>query len=607
MSSTDAQTPSGSLMLNDSEQRPIKYRAIVLRLLGYLFRHRVAVAVTIVTMLVFSGTVVAMPWLIKLAIDQHIVSGSGNLAGLAGIVALYLLAAATQLVSGYIHRRILARLGQEMVYEMRTELFDQLQHLSVSFFDSNRVGRIMSRIQNDVEQLQELVLIFVFSLANIVSIVGIITAMMLMNMPLALMMLALFLGLVPALNVWQRLARPHYQRVRQTIAEVNSRFQEDIAGVRVVQSLNRQETNSNLFDQANRGHLTANLMALRYWAGIFPSVELLTALALVLVVYVGGNMVLGGSLEVGVVIAFALYIERLFGPIQEMANQFEQLQKAMVSADRIFELLDVKPQVSERPDAEKLPVIRGDVRFEGVDFHYAPETPVLQHVDLQISAGETVALVGPTGAGKTTLASLLLRYYDPVQGRITVDGYDIRGLDKASLARQTSIVLQEPYLFSGTVSNNIRYNRTEATDEEVVRAATAVGAHQFVTELEDGYDTLLQERGGNLSVGQRQLISFARALVVDPRILILDEATANIDTYTEVLIQEALQELLKDRTALVIAHRLSTIRNADRIAVLDEGRVVEQGTHDELANNKGLYTRLLSHSDAAEDSADTNQ
>ena len=595
MSSTDAKAPSGSLELNDSEQRPIKYRAIVLRLIGYLFRHRVPVAVTIATMFVYSGTIVEMPWLVKLAIDQQIVSGSGDLVGLAGIVALYLLAALTQLVSGYIHRRILARLGQKMVYEMRTELFDQIQRLSVSFFDNNRAGRIMSRIQNDVEQLQELVLIFVFSLANVVSVVGIVTAMMFMDLRLAFMMLAISLGLIPALNVWQRLARPYYQRVQQTIAEVNSRFQEDIAGVRVVHSLNRQEINANLFEGANRGHLTASLMALRYWAGILPSVELLTAVALVLLVYVGGNMVLGGSLAVGVFIAFALYIERLFGPIQEMANQFEQLQKAMVSADRIFELLDVKPQVSERPGAEKLPLIRGEVRYEGVYFHYTPGTPVLHHVDLQIKAGETVALVGPTGAGKTTLASLLLRYYDAVQGRITVDGHDIRDLNQASLARQMSVVLQEPYLFSGAVKDNIRYNRTEATDEDVVRAATAVGAHDFVTELEDGYDTLLQERGGNLSVGQRQLISFARALVADPRILILDEATANIDTYTEVLIQEALEELLKDRTALVIAHRLSTVRNADRIAVVDEGRVVEQGTHDQLTASGGLYSRLQSY------------
>ena len=314
-----------------------------------------------------------------------------------------------------------------MLYEMRLELFTQLQDLSISFFDKNKAGRIMSRLQNDVEQLQELILVFVISLANLVSVVGIAAAMILMDLPIALMAVALALGLIPALNVWQRLARPHYQRVRQAIAEVNSRIQEDIAGVRVVQSLNRQETNSNLVVDANRGHLVASLMAVRYWAGIFPSVELLTAVALVLVLYVGGNMVLGGSLAVGVVIAFALYIERLFGPIQEMANQFEQLQKAMVSADRIFELLDVESDVTDRPGAEELPPVRGDVRFDNVDFHYTPESPVLHHV--------------PTGAGKTTSASLLLRYYDTVQGRITLDGYDIKDVERASLARQMSVVL----------------------------------------------------------------------------------------------------------------------------------------------------------------------
>ena len=428
MSGTDAQAPSGSLQLNDSEQRPIKYRAIVLRLIGYLFRHRVPVAVTIVATLVFSGTVVAMPWLVKLAIDQQIVSGSGDLgrtcrnsralpAGRLGAARLGVHPQTDSCQAG----------PRDGLRDAEPNSSTSFQRLSVSFFDNNKTGRIMSRIQNDVEQLQELVLIFVISLTNVVSVVGIVTAMMFMDMRLALMVLAISLGLIPALNVWQRLARPYYQRVRQTIAEVNSRFQEDIAGVRVVQSLNRQETNANLFDQANHGHLSASLMALRYWAGIFPSVELLTAVALVLLVYVGGNMVLGGSLEVGVVIAFALYIERLFGPIQEMANQFEQLQKAMVSADRIFELLDVKPQVSERPGAEKLPLIRGEVRYEGGDFQYTPGTPVLHHVDLRIRAGETVALVSPTGAGKTTLASLLLRYYDPVRGRITVDGYDISG------------------------------------------------------------------------------------------------------------------------------------------------------------------------------------
>ena len=412
MSTTDAQRTSGSLALNDSEQRPIKYFSIVVRLLGYLFRHRLPVAATILMMLVYSGTVVAMPWLVKIAIDEHIVTGSGDVAGLAGIVGLYLVAAVVQFVSGYIHRRIFVRLGQQMLYEMRLELFSQLQDLSISFFDNNKAGRIMSRIQNDVEQLQELIVIFVMSLANVVSVIGIAGAMMLMDTPLALMMLALALGLIPALNVWQRLARPHYQRVRQTIAEVNSRVQEDIASVRVVQSLNRQETNTKLFDEANHSHLAASLRALRYWAGIFPSVELLTAVALVLVVYVGGNKVLGGSLEVGVVIAFALYIERLFGPIQEMANQFEQLQKAMVSADRIFELLDVKSEVSDLPDAESLPAHppRSTVRERGLPLH--ARDACAEQIDLHVGAGETVALVGPTGADKTTLASLLLRYYD---------------------------------------------------------------------------------------------------------------------------------------------------------------------------------------------------
>ena len=584
-----------SLRLNEDKQRPIRYRRVILRMFGYLLRYRREVAISIVAMFVYSGTVVALPWIVKVAIDRHIATNSGATSDLAALVGMYLLVAVVQFGSGYVHKRVLVFVGQQMLLTMRVDLFSQLQRLSIAFFDNNKVGKIMSRIQNDVEQIQELIIIFVISVANTLSIVGIVAAMMAMDLPLALITVSVVIALVPILHVWQRLARVPYQRVRQAIAEVNSRIQENISGIRVVQSLNRQEMNARLFDEANHGHMDASLLAVRYWAGLFPTVGLLTAISLVLVVSVGGNMVLQGTLHVGVVVAFALYVERLFNPVQEIANEFGELQKAMVAADRIFELLDIEPGVKDRNDAIELPPTRGEVRFEAVDFHYVPETPVLQGVDLHIAAGETVAFVGPTGAGKTTLISLLLRYYDVVGGRISLDGHDVRDVEQVSLARQMSVVLQEPFLFSDTVKDNIRYNRTNATDGDVVEAAKAVGAHEFITELEHGYDTPLQERGGNLSVGQRQLVSFARALVADPRILILDEATANIDTYTELLIQEALKELLKDRTALVIAHRLSTVRGADRIVVVDDGRIVEQGTHEALIAAGGMYSRLQSY------------
>ncbi len=355
-----------SLQLNDDKERDLAYTRIVVRLFGYLLRYRTKLAVTTAAMFVYSGTVVALPWVVKLTIDLYIANESGDTSGLTGMVVLYVLVAVVQFAAGYVHRRILVQVGQQMLYSMRMELFDQLQRLSTAFFDQNRAGKIMSRIQNDVEEIQELIIIFVITVANLVSVVGIAAAMMLMNMPLALITFAVVLVLIPALSFWQRLARGPYQRVRRAIAEVNSQIQENIVGIRVVQSLNRQDVNASHFEEANHDHLSAGLQSIRYWAGLFPTVETLAAAALVLVIAVGGNMVLGGSLEVGVVVAFALHIERLFNPVQDLTLQFDHLQKAMVSADRIFELLDVEPDVSDRPDALVLPPVRGDVRFEGV-------------------------------------------------------------------------------------------------------------------------------------------------------------------------------------------------------------------------------------------------
>ncbi len=581
--------------LNDAGQRPIHYRKVLLRLLSYLLPYRGDMTVAMAAILVYSGTAVALPWIVKIAIDRYIASGSGDLAGLTRMVALFMAVAVVQFAVGYLHRRILVSVGQRLIYAMRSEIFSRMQSLSMAFFDRNRTGGIMSRVHDDVNQIDELTFIAVGSLANSLAIVGIAAAMLVMNAPLGLMTLVLVVGLIPLLSRWQSLAQGALQRTRQKLAEVSSLAQENISGVRVVQSLNRQERNIAIFEEANEDHLASSLHASRYLSALTPTVQTVGAVALVLLIAIGGEMVVRGSLEVGIIVAFALYVERLFDPIREVTTNFEQLQRTVVSADRIFELLDIPPEVADRPDAASLSRVRGDVRFENVSFHYSPGTPVLRDIDLEIQAGETVAIVGPTGAGKTTLISLLLRYYDVVQGRISLDGHDIRDIELRSLSRQVGVVLQEPHLFSGTIRENIRYNRTEVSDEQIERAARAVRAHQFILDLEMGYDTPLRERGANLSVGQRQLISFARALAGDPRILILDEATASIDTYTEVLVQQALAELLKARTAIVIAHRLSTVRNADRIVVMDEGRIVEQGSHDQLVAAGGLYSRLQSY------------
>ena len=564
---------------------------VVMRLFSYLRGNYKYAILSLIAVIIYTIANVCIPLFIMLGIDQGINNGSVTALHVIGLG--FLLLTLVHFGANYLQFVFVAKVGQEILYALRLHMFNHLQALSPSFYHRTPVGRIMSRSQSDVLQLQELFEMMVVSLADILSLGGIIVVMLVVDWQLALVSLSIIPILFLVLGYWQRFARRSFMRIRRAIAMVNGEYNQNITGVRVVQSLNRQDENLKHFNELNREHLNANLQASRFSGGLQPTVELLIGIGLGFgVVLFGGVLAQRGDLDWGVLVAFALWIQRFFEPVRHLTMQYSQFQRAMAAGVRLFELIDLEPEVNDNPNAIKMPTVEGNIQFKNASFHYVEGVEVLQNIDLEIKAGENVALVGSTGAGKSTFVTLIHRFADVTKGSILIDGYDLKEVERQSLVNQMSMVLQEPFLFSGTVKENIRYNHDSATDEDVYNDAKAVGADEFISALDDGYDYFLAERGVNLSVGQRQLLSFARAVVGDPRILILDEATASIDTHTEVLIQNALQKILKGRTSIVIAHRLSTIRNADKIVVLDHGKVAEVGNHEQLLNKRGVYSRL---------------
>ncbi len=550
-------------------------------------------------MLVYTGTQVAIPWLIKIAIDRYIIPG--DIDGLTAVFVLFLGISLVNWVANYVQQYSMEKVGQGVLYNLRQQLFGHVQKQSMAFFDKTEVGRLMSRVMGDVSQLQEFAALVVMTAGELLALVGIVIALLILNLKLGLLTMSVIPVLILIMAVWQPFARKAFMKVRVAISIVNSSFNENITGVRVVQAMNRQDLNEIQFDEKNTTHRDTNLWASKLSAGLLPAVDIFTAVAIGLAIYYGSRMIVDDAMELGALVAFILYIQRFFDPIRNMTMQYTQLQRSMASGARIFDMMDWDPDLVDAPDAITAPPIKGDIQLKDLTFSYVPGEVVIKNVNLHIKPGEVAAIVGPTGAGKTTLVSLMSRFYDVPDGMgaVLVDGNDIRDVKRASLAGQISMVLQEPFLFSGSVEENIKYNHVNTTREQMIAAAEAVGAHEFIMKLENGYDTFLAERGINLSVGQRQLISFARALVADPKILILDEATANIDSYTEMLIQRALLRLLKGRTAIVIAHRLSTIRGADKIVVLNLGEVIEVGNHEELTVKDGLYAHLYKMNYAA--------
>ena len=575
--------------VDDWSWRRTARRVTTLARLAAPYKTRTALAVA--SLLAATLTALAPPYLAKLAIDQGIRENDLRLLSL--LIALLLAAGFANLATSAAQTYFTGWTGERILADLRNRLFRHLQRLSLGFYERNRAGVIISRLTNDVEALDQLVTDGVTSLVqNTLTLVGSAVILFFLDWRLALATLAVIPAMAVATAIFRVRSSRAYRAVRDRLGLVTASLAEDIAGMRVVQAFTRERVNQRQFREVNQRYRESNQQTVVLNGLYFPFVDLLSAVATAVVLGYGGHLLFAGEVSVGTLFAFILYVSNFFDPVQQLSQLYNTFLAAVAALDKIMDVLDEKPAVVDRPGARELGRIDGHVRFERVRFGYGDGPDVLHGVDLDVPAGTTVALVGHTGAGKSTIAKLLARFYDPRDGRITIDGTDLRDVTQASLRRQLGVVPQEGFLFAGTVRDNIAFGRPEAPLADVVAAAHAVGAHDFILRLEHGYETELGERGARLSLGQRQLVAFARALLADPRILILDEATSSVDIGTERRIEGALRRLLAGRTAFVIAHRLSTIRDADVIVVLEHGRIVEQGSHAELLARRGLYTAL---------------
>lgn len=577
----------------DEEQKEVLKKETLIRLYKYLLSYKKQIVIVLFIMVVTIGITMANPLIIERAIDVHI--GNKDLKGLIELGIFAVILNIIYVLGVKLRMYIMAKMSNDILVTIRNELYEHIQKLSFSFFDSRPTGKILARVIGDVNALKSVLSDSVTTLIpDFLTVIAVAGIMMIKNMKLALSAFIMLPFLIVGMYIIQTFSHKKWQILRKKNSNLNAFVHENLSGIRIVQSFTAEQESAENFEWLLKEQKKAYIGAVRLADGFGSLIELTWGAGGFLLYYIGIKVIGVGEIGIGTFMAFSTYISMFWSPIRNLANFYNKIVTNISAAERIFDILDTEPEIMDHKGAEELPDIKGEVEFDHISFAYSdePDRYVLNDVSFKIKSGETIALVGPTGAGKTTVVNLISRFYDSKKGRILIDGYDIKEVSLHSLRRQMGVMTQDNFLFSGTIKDNIRYGKLNATDEEIIAAAKAVNAHDFIMKLEKGYDTEISERGARLSIGQRQLLAFARTMISQPRILILDEATSSIDTHTEILVQQGIEELLKGRTSFVIAHRLSTIKKADRIFVIDNGGICEAGSHDELMERKGAYYEL---------------